>query len=162
REAKSGVQAPLAEHWDGTSWTYVRSPYVHRSPQTTLYDVAMVSSDDVWAVGSYFSGATLQYQPLAEHWNGTSWSIVPVASPGPDSWLSSLTALGADDIWAVGGGDGGPFAEHWGGSSWRKVRVANPGPRSGFGGVAAAGSSLYAVGVSHPESRYNTVAEKLN
>lgn len=160
-DLKSGAQAPLVEHWDGTSWSYVRSPYYHHSPQTVLSDVAMVSSNDVWAVGSYYSGPTLQYQPLAEHWDGTSWSIVPVASPGTDSSFSSLTALGAGDVWAVGGGDGGPFAEHWGGSSWSEVPVANPGPRSSFGGVAAAGSSLYATGVSY-SGRYNTLAEKLN
>jgi hypothetical protein len=42
-------QAPLAEHFDGTSWRVVSTP----SPTSTsrFESVAAAASDDVWAVG---------------------------------------------------------------------------------------------------------------
>jgi hypothetical protein len=161
RELASGAQAPLVEHWNGATWSVVRSPYVHQSPQTTLSDVSAVSSTDVWAVGTYFAASKGRYQPLAEHWDGTSWSIVPTPDPGGDFSFSSLTALAADDVWAVGysGIGNGPFAEHWDGSSWNVVTTTNPGRNSLFLGVAAAGSQVYATGVADP-GPFNTLAER--
>jgi hypothetical protein len=163
RDLASGGQAPLVEHWDGTTWSIVPSPFFHHSPQTVLSDVAVVSSTDVWAVGTYYAGIKRQYQPLAEHWNGTAWSIVPAADPGVGFSFSSLTALAANDVWAVGyqGNGGGPLAERWDGSSWSVVTTTNPGRNSLFLGVAAAGASVYATGVSDP-GPYNTLAEKWN
>jgi hypothetical protein len=159
----SGGQAPLIEHWNGSSWSIVPSPYFHRSIQNTLSDVAAISSNDVWAVGTYYAGTRRQYQPLSEHWDGTAWSIVPAAYPGVGFSFSSLTAIATNDVWAVGysSSGGGPFAEHWDGSSWSVVTTANPGRNSLFLGVAAAGASVYATGVSDP-GPYNTVAEKWN
>jgi hypothetical protein len=141
----------------------VPSPFFRRSPQTTLTDVAAVSANDVWAVGTYYSGDKHGNQPLTEHWNGTAWSIVAAASPGRDFVFSSLTALATDDVWAVGFQDtgGGPLAEHWNGSSWSVVGVTNPGPQSLFLGVAAAGLNIYATGVSDP-GPYNTLAERFD
>jgi hypothetical protein len=160
RGLPSGSQAPLVEHWNGSSWSYVPSPFFRRSTQTALLDVAAVSANDVWAVGTYYSGAKHGRQPLTEHWNGSAWSIVPAASAGGDFIFSSLTALAADDVWAVGfnGTGGGPLAEHWDGSSWSVVPIDNPGIRSEFLGVAAAGSSVYATGVQHG----NTLAERFD
>jgi hypothetical protein len=162
RDLTSGGQAPLVEHWDGTAWSYVPSPYFHGSPQTVLSDVSAVSSTDVWAVGTYYAGKH-QYQPLAEHWDGTSWSKVLAASPGVGFSFSSLTALAADDVWAVGysSNGSGPFAEHWDGSSWSIVTTTNPGSNSVFLGVAAAGGSVYAAGSTDPGPE-NTLAEVWN
>jgi len=162
RQLPSGAQAPLVEHWNGNSWSYVRSPFFRRSPQTVLLDVAAVSADDVWAVGTYYSGDKHENQPLTEHWDGTSWSILPAAFPGRDYAFSSLTAPAADDVWAVGyqASGGGPLAEHWNGSSWSVVAIENPGTQSLFLGVAVAGSSVYATGVSDDPGPHNTLAER--
>src|SRR5437764_621866 len=51
-------------------WSVVSSPNVGTS-SNVLNGVAVVSANDVWAVG-YYSGGT-----LIEHWDGTSWSVVP-------------------------------------------------------------------------------------
>ena len=109
----------LIEHWDAASdaWTFVPSPNAS-ALNSHLYGVAAAATDDVWAVGgSDESGSS--YQTLVEHWDGSTWSIVPAASvPGV---LYAVTVLGPDDVWAVGG-EGYPgrgLIEHWDGSTWR-------------------------------------------
>jgi hypothetical protein len=47
----------------------------------TLAGIAVVSTCDVWAVGSHSQGGT-DSATLAEHWTGTSWATVPSPSPG--------------------------------------------------------------------------------
>jgi hypothetical protein len=71
----SNTYITLTEHWDGTQWGIVSSP----SPGVNLselYGAAVVSGSDVWAVGT-FTDSLGNYQTLAEHWNGSSWSVVP-------------------------------------------------------------------------------------
>lgn len=41
----------LVEHWNGTAWTLVPTPNPY--PADGLYGIAAVSTDDVWAVGSW-------------------------------------------------------------------------------------------------------------
>lgn len=65
----------LTEHWDGSQWGIVSSPSPG-SNFSALYGGAAVSGSDVWAVGTFTNGSG-NYQALAEHWNGSSWSVVP-------------------------------------------------------------------------------------
>src|SRR6266567_6410199 len=92
----------LTLHWDGTSWSVVSSPNVAGSASDTLLAAAAVSSNDVWAVGPFISGSSVQ--TLIEQWNGTSWSVVP--SPNPSASQNILSAAAADpssgQAWAVG------------------------------------------------------------
>ena len=75
----------LVEHWDGTKWSIVPSPNVgpnsvYQSNQ--FYGVTAVSANDVWAFGSFFAAdGSEQQSTLVEHFDGTSWTIVP--SPNP-------------------------------------------------------------------------------
>lgn len=148
-------------HWDGVSWTQVTSPSVAGANQ--LFAVTAISAGDIWAVGGV-SGV-----PLALHWNGTAWSVVPL---GAGSGLSSeifaaVTGSSANDVWAVGKGNGiftnQVFAtiRHWDGSRWteklcRAASASNPpdgyeggGPNAYFTGVsAAAANDVWAVGVA--------------
>ena len=63
------------------SWGIVTSPNAH-SAQNYLLAVATVSTNDVWAVGwSSDSRRNSPLQPLIEHWNGTSWSMLAIHSP---------------------------------------------------------------------------------
>ncbi len=160
----TGAQVPLAEVWDGFVWRVVAVPYRHGSRESVLRDVAAVSPTDVWAVGSTFTGRRLQSQPLVEHWDGSHWSIVAVPSPGVNFSLTSVDAVSADDVWAVGLSDsslGNPFVEHWDGTSWSLVPAANPGNGSAFSGVAVAGGIVYATGLADP-GPLNTLVEAWN
>jgi hypothetical protein len=120
----------LIQRWDGTSWTDVVTSL---PADANLYDVAAVASDDVWAIGSRHPD---NFSPFAAHWDGASWSSVPVPNPGqPGAELLGVTALASDDVWAVGWREGTvPFEnktliEHWDGSAWTVV----PSPSADLG-----------------------------
>ena len=73
----SNIDKTLVEHWDGNIWSIVPSP--NQGVQGNyLSGVAAAGPDDVWAVGEY-SDSVNTHQTLAEHWNGSTWSVV--ASP---------------------------------------------------------------------------------
>jgi hypothetical protein len=154
----------LVEHWNGTAWSIVSAPDATTSDN--LNSVSGDSSTDVWAVGGatytlhYGTGASAGTQsydaPLVEHWNGSSWKIVPAPTIGLDPHnpaalakmaaglagnaplnpasadFTSVHAISADDVWAVGilsFADSGiapfrtdeTFTEHWDGTRWSVV-----------------------------------------
>src|SRR5438128_6592608 len=65
----------------GLAWNVVPSADPSADGNQGLYSVAVVSANDVWAVGYYTSTGTLE-QKLTEHWNGTQWTIVPDPGDG--------------------------------------------------------------------------------
>lgn len=91
----------LTVHWDGNMWTVVPSPNIE-SAYNSLNAITAISHDDVWAVGKVIDTASGHWQPLALHWNGSVWSIIPSPNGGIDSAMHSVAAAGADNIWAVG------------------------------------------------------------
>jgi hypothetical protein len=78
----------LAEHWNGTAWQVQATPNpavvdgvngTHNSP---LAGVSCPTVNDCTAVGNYDSGtASGTFLPLAERWNGSSWSVQQAATP---------------------------------------------------------------------------------
>jgi hypothetical protein len=122
----SGTQLPVTEHWDGSSWTLVKAVVPRSAVFTSLLGISAVASDDVWAVGAYLN-SDLVLKTLTEHWDGTRWKLV--GSPNiQDGWseLTAVTAVGPDDVWAVGNvlpnaGGGTTYTLHWDGSKWRHV-----------------------------------------
>lgn len=121
--AVGGGQGPVIEHWNGSRWSVVPSPYVNLVDQT-LDAVAATGPTDAWAVGSGGTGGATA--PVIEHWNGRRWSL----SPTPDfgnryTTLSDVAALSPTDAWAVGQAWNEPLALHWDGASWSRVPVPN-------------------------------------
>ncbi len=150
----NGPGQTLVEHWNGTAWSIV--PSANR-PSTThsLYAVAAVSANDVWAVGEYVLNDNSDKGSLVEHWDGTTWSIVPSPSqPSSFNHLYGISVVSASDVWAVGyyGGQTGTLqqtlVEHWDGASWSIVPSPNQGPSDNYlSGVAAiSASDVWAVG----------------
>jgi hypothetical protein len=78
-----------------------------------LYGVAAVAENDVWAVG-----ASSTFTSLIEHWDGTSWTVVPVPS-GVSGSINGVSADSATDVWAVG--DLGGVALRWDGGAWSTI-----------------------------------------
>ena len=114
----------LIQHWNGTQWSIVSSP----SPDkqfNELRGVAAVSANDVWAVG--YRGGTTSATPIETfilHWNGTAWTQVMSPNvPTGANQLFGITAITANDIWAVGSAAGAPLAVHWNGSTWNVATV---------------------------------------
>jgi hypothetical protein len=133
-----GPAASLIERWDGTTWRLVDNP-----GPGNLYGVTAVSANDAWAVGRQGGNYDPQsqqyvYTTLIMHWNGTQWSVVPSPSPNPmGSYLNSVAAIAANDVWAVGYTQSPPTAgaealiEHWDGASWRVVTSPIPASATG-------------------------------
>jgi hypothetical protein len=152
------VKQTLIEHWNGSQWSIVPSP----NPSSVYSEVELdgvfaLAANNVWAVG-YGDNPPGTASPLditlIEHWDGTSWSIVP--SPNPDTQSNQLHAIAgvaSNDLWAVGGrGDGitccpdESLIEHWNGTSWSVV--SNPGRSSLQGASALATNNVWAVGLA--------------
>jgi hypothetical protein len=154
-----GVQAtftsndPLALHWNGTGWTAVSTPTPVPDCEdgniqwtgNSLNAVDGASTNDVWAVG----GSCYGISTLAEHWNGSAWSIVPGPQPPGDAWatLDGVDAISSSNAWAVGYQSAdvyAPLVEHWNGAAWSIVSVPGDGVLSA---VASTGpSDVWAVG----------------
>jgi hypothetical protein len=127
---------------DGT-WKIVDSPNVGAGTYgNQLNAVAVVSANDVWAVGfSPHPSGTPQYirQTLIEHWNGSNWSVVPSPNPAGKTYvvLNGVAAISTNDIWAVGhSGDPSSIplqtlTEHWDGNSWSIIPSPSPGTYNG-------------------------------
>jgi uncharacterized membrane protein len=108
----------LIEHWDGTSWKIVASPNVGPNSQyqsNQLYGITAISANDIWAYGSYFaSDGSEQQSTLVEHWNGTSWKIVPSPNPVNGTFRADIlfggTVISTGDLWLVGNEFGSTLA----------------------------------------------------
>jgi hypothetical protein len=143
----------LTQHWNGTAWKIVASPNPD-SQLNELRGVAALSVNNVWAVG--FRSGTGTANPidtLILHWDGISWR--QVASPnvtGVANQLFGITAISANDIWAVGYAGGAPLSMHWNGSAWALVPVPRGSGSSNENLVAVSGAAsndVWAVGVAH-------------
>jgi hypothetical protein len=117
----------LAIHFDGEHWTRTQTPPpVHDEDQDTLKAVAGISTQEAWAVGYTRLFGGNDYVPLVEHWTGRTWVRTPVKLPHhtTDAIFNGISAVSADDVWAVGdvaGQSTQPLLEHWTGTSWHPV-----------------------------------------
>ena len=164
----TGVTQTLIEHWNGTSWSVVKSPSP-ASINNELYSVAAISASDVWAVGFVTintSGQTPVDQTLIEHWNGSSWSVVKSPNPGSGGdHLSAVAAISASDVWAVGDSNtlSKTLTEHWNGSHWSVVSSPNPGSGGVLHAVAAVSAGdVWATGYAIYGNSIQTLVEHWN
>ena len=94
----------LVEHWDGTSWTIVDSADVP-DQSNYLTSVAAAGPDDVWAVGGHRPTGDVrgsETATLIEHWDGSSWRIVPSPDQAQRAELLGVAALSSGEVWMVG------------------------------------------------------------
>src|SRR5262245_17525870 len=157
-----GPGSQAATHGSGSAvgcsgtWEVVFSPSL--SNEDFLFGVSGVSATDVWAVGDYVpTGGVVD--TLIQHWDGTSWSVVPSPNPTPitntleDVWASSST-----DAWAVGRAFPDVLVVHWDGTAWA---VTPTPPQSGDNFLQAvwgiSPTDVWAVGDGN--SHLETLAE---
>jgi hypothetical protein len=130
-----------------------------------VWGVAGVSASDVWAVGDAVNPSWSSPVAVIEHWNGSSWSLVPTTIPGTwDSVLSDVAALSATDAWAVGqwweqgGPGGGSLIVHWDGSAWTVVPNPAPAAASELHSVTAiSADDVWAAGFQYAQGRRLTL-----
>ena len=167
----------LTMHWDESEWATVPSPSVG-SGANQLNAVVALAPNDAWAVG--FSTPVAPPQEAAtltliEHWDGTSWKVVPSPNVGPQSIFQSnrllgITAVSATDIWAFGSyfaASGSEFQMtlllHWNGKTWNIVPSPNP-TKDGFlfdllfAGVAPSPGNVWIFGAEDEAPHDATLA----
>jgi hypothetical protein len=147
------IRQTLIEHWNGSSWSVIPSPNPAGKTYVVLNGVAAVSANDIWAVGSSGDPSSIPLQTLTEHWDGTSWSIIPSPSPGTynGNVLNAVAAISSNDVWAVGwyqsgpsGQEGGALTMHWDGTSW--TVIPNPSRWTLYAITAISSNDVWAVG----------------
>jgi hypothetical protein len=144
----------LIEHWDGTEWAIIPSPNVGEYANS-LSSVTAISANDIWAVGQYRLSNTAT-QTLTLHWDGVSWSVVASPNVGSQSnTLTGVSAVSANDVWAVGWYRGGvdstlPLTMKWNGTAWNIVSVPVLGEHNAelYGVSALSAGDAWAVGYS--------------
>jgi hypothetical protein len=138
--------APLSTHG---SWQIVASPNLTRS--NSLVAVNVLSARNGWAVGqAYQTPHSTMSQPFAEHWTGAQWDLVTSPDIHSSSDFLAVSAVSADDVWAVGFAGTRTLAERWDGSSWRIVGSPSVGQSDILEGVQALSTNnVWAVGVSN-------------
>jgi hypothetical protein len=154
---EKGSIAPAALQACGLVWRVVPSPN-GSTVDNILRDLDIVSVNDAWAVGYYSNlvGIRNRNRAMAQHWDGTAWSLVTVPLPGDESGLMAVSALSTNNVWAVGYYvDSATSAErtytiHWDGSAWTQMPSPNFQSNSSLLGVAAvAPDAVWAVGTSY-------------
>jgi hypothetical protein len=137
-------------HFDGTKWTAFPAPNIDGGLTSVLDGVVDISPTEAWAAGIVGIGSGSPSQVI-ERWDGTEWSVFagPSFNPGDQPEIYCMTAVSANDIWAVGSllvdnESLQALYEHWDGTAW----TATTGRLYGFfrGVSADTANDVWAVG----------------
>ncbi|AFH48977.1 Hypothetical protein IALB_1267 [Ignavibacterium album JCM 16511] len=132
---------------------------------STLYDVAIIDENNIWAVGEIYMNDSLgRPDPNAYnavHWDGTKWELkrIPIYLPSGYPFypeIKSVFAFNSNDIWFEAG-------IHWDGNSFKQIpfNIQWSGNVNKLWGSSS--SDLYAVGnngnIAHWDGRKWTKIE---
>lgn len=122
---------PLAERWNGKSWTALPVANPNPSSSIELSGISCVSFSFCLAAG-YDRG--YQQHPVLETWNGTRWAADNLGAP---VGLSGVSCVSPADCEAVGDYEalrysGKTFAERWNGHHWAVQPTPTPGRSTAF------------------------------
>ena len=156
---KSQGSEPWVLHWDGSTWSGSTQVDPQSPTGAVLTGATCITTTDCWAVGSTMNAAGHFSEPLAEKWDGATWSIAPTTMAS-DGELSNVTCLSASVCWAVGafsvtagqgqqsGSDPQSLIEHWDGSAWSVDESPDVANISVLYGVACSrGAQCFASGL---------------
>ena len=86
----------------------------------TLYDVAIIDENNIWAVGEIYLndslGNTISYN--AVHWDGTNWEVKRILYLNGFAPMTAIRAFNENDIWFGIG-----YLIHWDGTSYKEMSI---------------------------------------
>lgn len=129
--ARVAVGTSFAERWDGQHWTLRRLPSPAGATHTYAYGIACLSSKACTAVGQFTTASNTE-STLAEHWDGTRWTIQHTPNPlhATDSYLAGVSCTSSSQCLAVGATSTGPnetpLAERLNGKHWTMLHPPTP------------------------------------
>jgi hypothetical protein len=154
-------------------WTVARAG-TYGTSDNSLGAIAGSSPTDIWAVGDFLPDKTASNQDatlsFAEHFDGTTWSVVP--TPNTGSNFNSFYGLAASggQAWAVGEDLDARYQDRalikwWNDGRWRTVDNPQPGSVRDllFGASARSPSDVWVVGDQEGRNgKFETLAEHWN
>ncbi|WP_327287212.1 hypothetical protein [Streptomyces sp. NBC_01198] len=135
-----GTGQSVAVHWNGHRWT--RTPTPVFADSAILFDIAARTPQDVWAVG--WSRDTDKQRPagLALHWDGTTWTQVPLPRGTFSLQAAALRPHGG--LAVVGGNDDGAVGLSWTpAAGWQSLGLPENDPQLPLGASSVASSGAH-------------------
>ena len=118
---------PISGRWNGSTWSAVPVPRPE-GELATLVDMALVTSQQLWAVGSKLQGG--RSRPLVMKHETAGWTIHDPAVPvGTEAGLADVTRAPGGRIWAAGwkadaNGQGRAWIIYRKSGTWRTAPLA--------------------------------------
>jgi hypothetical protein len=110
----------LAERWDGSTWTLQTTPTPSGAVGgAALSGVSCTSATACTAVGSYDSAAAYSYVPLAEVWDGSTWTTQTSFNPSTGA-LNGVSCTSPTACTATVIGFNTAIVERWDGTNWSR------------------------------------------
>jgi hypothetical protein len=153
------------------AWSIVPSAAPSGARSAAFQSVSCSSATSCFAVGGFTDGRW--NNALAERWNGTSWSRMPIpsatTSAGGGTYLRDVACASPTSCFAVGisqsNGQDKTLIERWNGTVWSIVPSPNPSGamNSGlFGVTCLSTTSCFAVGLANSGVTPRTLIERWN
>jgi len=127
---------------------------------STLFDVAIIDENNIWAVGEIYMNDSLGNQDTqrynALHWDGNKWGTkrVPYNYEGTNYYhpIQAVFAFGTNDVWFCGNG-----VIHWNGSNFLPISISTNiwGPYQMNKIWGSNSNDLYVVGNNGNIAHYN-------
>jgi hypothetical protein len=155
----------LVEQWDGASWTIVGSQSPHGAASSELNAVSCAGPTDCSAVGDSFTppgsgGLGGSQDAVAEHFDGTSWTIAAQPVDSPFTVLADVSCPASTSCVAVGDS---ALAERWNGTSWSMMAFGAKTSQSDLVQVSCPSpTSCFAVGSYGTSSTSKSLIEHWN
>jgi hypothetical protein len=152
------------------SWSVTASPHPSGATASELDGVACTNPTNCFAVGNYYTSSG-KLRTLVERMSGTSWSVIPGASPkgAVTSRLDGVSCPTASFCAAVGTWSNGTaqltLVAHWNGKAWAVAASPNPSVSYGsdnrlYGVSCASASNCFAVGTAASNGPLRTLVER--
>jgi len=131
-----------------------------------LSAITSTSTSDAWGIG-YSYGSSGDAEPLATHWNGSTWGSNAISGNAGD-YLLGVNAISSSNVLAVGykvtnNTNVGTVALQYNGTSWSSIPSDSPGtgPTLAFHAVGSDSSGdAWAVGEAQGGSNISILIEK--
>ena len=157
----------LAERKTGSAWAIQATPDAAGRGYNRLWSVSCPTAKSCFAVGDYVNKADVDV-PLAEQWNGRTWSIKAVPHPaGTQITLMSVSCTTAKACTAVGFYDTRsarelPLVERWNGKAWKIGNVPAPAKTYGYylQGVSCAAAAACTAGGGQQQAQPDLPARR--
>ena len=115
----------MIARWNETDWNVVASyqtPIAYHYLES-LAKVLVFSDDDIWRIGTTYSGPF--HWGWARHWDGFGWTEYILSSSG-SLQVHSGSGISSNNLWVVAWDDIGPGSSdrllHWNGAKWKTVQ----------------------------------------